>query len=159
MPLQLACVVGARPNFMKMAPLIRALDSENFAGKAHVTLIHTGQHYDANLSDIFFAELGMRQPDITLEVGSGSHAVQTARILERMESILLAGPPRGGAYDCVVVVGDVNSTMAAALAAAKLGIRIAHVEAGLRSFDRTMPEEINRIVTDSITDLLLVSEP
>ena len=108
---------------------------------------------------MFFRELGMRPPDIALEVGSGSQAVQTARILERMEIALLEGPPSGGAYDYVVVVGDVNSTLAAALAAAKLGIRIAHVEAGLRSFDRTMPEEINRIVTDSITDLLLVSEP
>ena len=159
MPLRFACVVGARPNFMKMAPIIRALESEALDGKAAVTLIHTGQHYDANLSDVFFVELGMRTPDISLEVGSGTHAVQTARILERMERVLLEGPPSGGAYDCIVVVGDVNSTMAATLAAAKLGIRIAHVEAGLRSFDRTMPEEINRIVTDSIADLLLVSEP
>jgi UDP-N-acetylglucosamine 2-epimerase (non-hydrolysing) len=144
---------------MKMAPLIRALESGALAGKANVMLIHTGQHYDANLSDVFFAELGMRPPDVTLEVGSASHAVQTARILERMEGVLLEGSSTGGTYDYVVVVGDVNSTMAAALAAAKLGIRIAHVEAGLRSFDRSMPEEINRIVTDSITDLLLVSEP
>jgi UDP-N-acetylglucosamine 2-epimerase (non-hydrolysing) len=144
---------------MKMAPLIRALQSDAFAGKAHVTLIHTGQHYDANLSDVFFTELGMRPPDISLEVGSGRQAVQTARILERIDSALLAGSPSGGAYDYVVVVGDVNSTLAAALAAAKLGIRIAHVEAGLRSFDRSMPEEINRIVTDSIAQLLLVSEP
>lgn len=159
MPKQLACIVGARPNFMKMAPLMRALESENLSGKIDVTLIHTGQHYDANLSDVFFTELGMRPPDISLEVGSGSHAAQTARILKRMEKVLLDGPSSGGTYDYVVVVGDVNSTLAAALAAAKLGIRIAHVEAGLRSFDRTMPEEINRIVTDSITDLLLVSEP
>jgi UDP-N-acetylglucosamine 2-epimerase (non-hydrolysing) len=159
MPKRLACIVGARPNFMKMAPLMRALESENLNGKIDVTLIHTGQHYDANLSDVFFAELGMRPPDISLEVGSGSHAAQTARILERMEKVLLDGPSSGGTYDYVVVVGDVNSTLAAALAAAKLGISVAHVEAGLRSFDRTMPEEINRIVTDSITDLLLVSEP
>jgi UDP-N-acetylglucosamine 2-epimerase (non-hydrolysing) len=144
---------------MKMAPLIRALDSEALVGKAEVTLIHTGQHYDDNLSDVFFADLGMRLPDIALDVRSGSQAVQTARILERMECVLLDGPRAGGAYDCSVVVGDVNSTLAAALAAAKLGIQVAHVEAGLRSFDRTMPEEINRIVTDSIADLMLVSEP
>jgi UDP-N-acetylglucosamine 2-epimerase (non-hydrolysing) len=159
MAIRLACVVGARPNFMKMAPLIRALKSGSFRERADVTLIHTGQHYDPNLSDIFFAELGMPAPHIALEVGSGSHAVQTARILEQMERVLLNGPPSGGAYDVVVVVGDVNSTLAAALAGAKLGIRIAHVEAGLRSFDRTMPEEINRIVTDSIAELLFVSEP
>lgn len=157
--LDLACVVGARPNFMKMAPIIRALESGNLPEKAKCTLIHTGQHYDANLSDVFFAELGMRKPDISLEVGSGSHAAQTARIMERIEPILVAGPESGSKFDWLVVVGDVNSTMAAAIAAAKLEIPIAHVEAGLRSFDRSMPEEINRIVTDSITDMLLVSEP
>jgi UDP-N-acetylglucosamine 2-epimerase (non-hydrolysing) len=159
MPLHLACIVGARPNFMKMAPIIRAIESGVYAGQAKCTLIHTGQHYDANLSDVFFAELGMRKPDISLEVGSGSHAVQTARIMERIEPILVAGPKGGSKFDWLVVVGDVNSTMATAIAAAKLEIPIAHVEAGLRSFDRSMPEEINRIVTDSITDLLLVSEP
>lgn len=159
MPLHLACIVGARPNFMKMAPIVRTLQSERYAGEIHFTLIHTGQHYDPNLSDVFFSELGMQPPDVFLEVGSGSHAVQTARVLERMEKVLLDGPSTGGTYDYVVVVGDVNSTMASALAAAKLRIPIAHVEAGLRSFDRAMPEEINRIVTDSITDLLLVSEP
>ncbi len=144
---------------MKMAPLLRALDDESVASQATATLIHTGQHYDANLSDVFFAELGMRRPDISLEVGSGSHATQTARILERMEEVLEKGPAEGVAFDRLVVVGDVNSTMAASLAAVKLGIPVAHVEAGLRSFDRAMPEEINRIVTDSISDLLLVSEP
>ncbi|MEO2048195.1 MAG: UDP-N-acetylglucosamine 2-epimerase (non-hydrolyzing) [Pirellulales bacterium] len=157
--LQLACIVGARPNFMKMAPLLRALEGESLAGKARATLIHTGQHYDKNLSDVFFEELGMRRPDISLEVGSGSHAVQTARVLERMEEVLQKGPAGGGRFDRLVVVGDVNSTMAASLAAVKLGVSVAHVEAGLRSFDRTMPEEINRIVTDSISDLLLVSDP
>ena len=158
MPLELACVVGARPNFPKMAPLLRALRTGDLAGHANTTLINTGQHYDASLSEIFLSELEMPPPDISLEVGSGSHAVQTARVLERMEKVLLNGPVGGGKFDWVVVVGDVNSTMAAALAAAKLGIRVAHVEAGLRSFDRTMPEEINRIVTDSISSLLLVSE-
>ena len=152
----LACVVGARPNFMKMAPLLRALRSYE-----HVrpVLIHTGQHYDAALSDVFFEELEMPRPEVSLEVGSGSHAVQTARVLERMEEALQQGAPGGGRYDRVVVVGDVNSTMAAALAAAKLCIPVSHVEAGLRSFDRTMPEEINRIVTDSISDQFVVSEP
>jgi UDP-N-acetylglucosamine 2-epimerase (non-hydrolysing) len=142
-----------------MAPLIRALREEPFRDKAEVTLIHTGQHYDANLSEIFFTELGMPTPDVSLEVGSGSHAAQTARILERMERVLIDGPPSGGSYDYLVVVGDVNSTLAASIAAAKLGIPIAHIEAGLRSFDRSMPEEINRLVTDSIADLLFVSEP
>jgi UDP-N-acetylglucosamine 2-epimerase (non-hydrolysing) len=159
MPIRLACVVGARPNFMKMAPIIRELEEGEFAHSSRCTLIHTGQHYDSRLSDVFFTELGLRQPDITLEVGSGTHCVQTAKILERIEPVFAEGPGDGGRYDFIVVVGDVNSTMAAALAGAKLGIPIAHVEAGLRSFDRTMPEEINRIVTDSITDLLLVSEP
>ena len=154
--INLACVVGARPNFMKMAPILRAL--KEFP-HVNPVLIHTGQHYDANLSDVFFAELGMKRPEICLEVGSGKHGAQTARILERVEEILEARPPGGGAYDRVVVVGDVNSTMAATLAAAKLGIPVAHVEAGLRSFDRSMPEEINRIVTDAISDMLFVSEP
>lgn len=154
--LHLACVVGARPNFMKMAPLLRAL--EPYKG-VHAVLIHTGQHYDENLSDVFFQELGMRRPDVSLEVGSGKHGVQTARVLERFEAVLEQGAPDGQRYDRVVVVGDVNSTMAAALAAVKLGIPVAHVEAGLRSFDRSMPEEINRLVTDAVSDLLLVSEP
>ena len=147
---------------MKMAPLLRA-----FQEHPHVktTLIHTGQHYDQNLSEIFFQELGMKHPDVNLEVGSAKHGVQTAQVLERLEAVLEQGPGHhvpmvGGAnYDRVLVVGDVNSTMAATLAAAKLGVPVAHVEAGLRSFDRSMPEEINRIVTDSIADLLFVSEP
>jgi UDP-N-acetylglucosamine 2-epimerase (non-hydrolysing) len=153
--INLACIVGARPNFMKMAPLLRAFESYP---NVNPVLIHTGQHYDANLSDVFFTELGMKRPDISLEVGSGKHGVQTARILERMEQTLEEGTADGQPYDRVVVVGDVNSTMAATLAAVKLGIPVAHVEAGLRSFDRTMPEEINRIVTDSLSDMLLVSE-
>ena len=152
----LACVVGARPNFMKMAPLLRALDKF-----PHVrsVLIHTGQHYDTQLSDVFFTELQMRRPDVSLEVGSGTHGVQTARVLERFEEVLEHGPPGGGRYDRVVVVGDVNSTMACTLAAVKLAIPVAHVEAGLRSFDRSMPEEINRVVTDAVSDMLFVSEP
>jgi UDP-N-acetylglucosamine 2-epimerase (non-hydrolysing) len=156
MTVNLACIVGARPNFMKMAPLLRALEKY-----PHVrpVLIHTGQHYDPQLSDVFFQDLQMRRPDICLNVGSGSHAQQTARILEKMEEVLQAGPPGGGRYHRVVVVGDVNSTMAAALAAAKLEIPVTHVEAGLRSFDRSMPEEINRIVTDTLADQLFVSEP
>lgn len=152
----LACVVGARPNFMKMAPILRALRDYP---QIRPVLIHTGQHYDPQLSEVFFRDLQMPPPDIHLNVGSGSHAQQTARILERMEEVLLAGPKDGHRYERVIVVGDVNSTMAAALAAVKLGIPVAHVEAGLRSFDRTMPEEINRIVTDSVADLLFVSEP
>lgn len=155
-PCSIACVVGARPNFMKMAPLLRAFDA---TGGIASTLIHTGQHYDTALSDIFFEQLQMRRPDLSLEVGSGSQGSQTARILERMEEALQRGDREGRSYQGLVVVGDVNSTMAAAIAASKLGIPIAHVEAGLRSFDRTMPEEINRLVTDAISDVLLASEP
>jgi UDP-N-acetylglucosamine 2-epimerase (non-hydrolysing) len=153
---RIACIVGARPNFMKMAPILRALEQRE---NVETVLIHTGQHYDAMLSDVFFEELGIRAPDVSLEVGSGSHAEQTARLLVRLETTFLDGISNNGAWARLVVVGDVNSTMAAALAAVKLNIPVAHVEAGLRSFDRTMPEEINRIVTDSISDLLLVSEP
>lgn len=152
----IACVVGARPNFMKMAPILRALQARP---ELRATLIHTGQHYDANLSDIFLEQLQMPHPDVHLEVGSGSHAQQTARALEKMEEVLQAGPGSGAKFDRLLVVGDVNSTLAATLAAAKLLIPVAHVEAGLRSFDRRMPEEINRIVTDAVADLLLVSEP
>ena len=141
---------------MKMAPVLRALED---CANVRCTLIHTGQHYDENLSDVFFRELGMKPPDVNLEVGSGKHGAQTAQVLERLETVLEQGPPDGGKYDRLLVVGDVNSTMAAAVAAVKLGIPVAHVEAGLRSFDRSMPEEINRIVTDSVADLLLVSEP
>ena len=154
--LNLACVVGARPNFMKMAPLLRALDAYPHV---QTVLVHTGQHYDQKLSDVFFEELGMRRPDVSLDVGSGKHGVQTARVLERFEAVLEAGPPGADRYDRVIVVGDVNSSMAATLAAVKLGTPVAHVEAGLRSFDRSMPEEINRILTDSVADVLLVSEP
>jgi UDP-N-acetylglucosamine 2-epimerase (non-hydrolysing) len=141
---------------MKMAPLLHA-----FAAYPHlrVTLVHTGQHYDENLSDIFFQELAMPRPDVCLEVGSGKHGEQTARVMERFEAFLGQARDNGQRVDRVLVVGDVNSTMAAAITAAKMCIPVAHVEAGLRSFDRSMPEEINRIVTDSIADLLLVSEP
>ncbi|HLA85571.1 MAG TPA: UDP-N-acetylglucosamine 2-epimerase (non-hydrolyzing) [Thermoguttaceae bacterium] len=154
--LRFACIVGARPNFMKMAPLLRALEPYP---NVEAVLVHTGQHYDKNLSDVFFDQLQMRRPDVSLEVGSGSHAVQTARVIERFEAVLVEAAAEGRPFDRVVVVGDVNSTMATTLAAAKLHVPVAHVEAGLRSFDRTMPEEINRIVTDAIADLLLVSEP
>ncbi len=141
-------VVGARPNFMKVAPVHAA-----FRGRPGVrqTLVHTGQHYDANLSDIFFEQLQIPRPDVSLEVGSGSHAVQTAEIMIRFEKTILERKP-----DLVLVYGDVNSTVAATLVCAKLGTKIAHVEAGLRSFDRTMPEEINRLVTDQLADMLLI---
>jgi UDP-N-acetylglucosamine 2-epimerase (non-hydrolysing) len=139
-------VVGARPNFMKAAPVQRALGS---VGKFKQMLVHTGQHYDANMSDIFFSQLEMAAPDVNLGVGSGSHARQTADIMVRFEPIVLEHRP-----DVVLVYGDVNSTIAATLVCAKLGVRVAHVEAGLRSFDSTMPEEINRVVTDRLADLL-----
>lgn len=144
-------IAGARPNFMKVAPILRAF--RNTHGGVRTRLVHTGQHYDADMSDVFFAELGISTPDVHLGVGSGSHGAQTARILSAYEELLLKEPARG-----VVVVGDVNSTMACSLAAVKLGIPVAHVEAGLRSFDRTMPEEINRVVTDAIADVLFTSE-
>jgi len=138
-------VVGARPNFMKAAPVLRSLQDRG----ARQTLVHTGQHYDRNMSDIFFTQLGIPEPDVNLGVGSGTHAQQTAEIMRRFEPVLLENKP-----DLVLVYGDVNSTVAAALVCAKLLVRIGHVEAGLRSFDRTMPEEINRIVTDRLADLL-----
>jgi UDP-N-acetylglucosamine 2-epimerase (non-hydrolysing) len=145
-------IIGARPNMMKMAPLARALTAD---GTFKLRLIHTGQHYDAQMSGVFLKDLGLPEPDHNLGVGSDTQGAQTARILEAYEALLLqTAAPRG-----VIVVGDVNSTLACALAAAKLGIPIAHVEAGLRSGDRTMPEEINRIVTDTLSDLLFVSEP
>jgi len=140
-------VVGARPNFMKVAPVLRALRQQPGVRQ---TLLHTGQHYDANMSDIFFQQLGLPAPDIFLGVGSGSHAQQTAQVLVKFEEAVQQARP-----DWVLVYGDVNSTMAAALVCAKLRIRVAHVEAGLRSFDRDMPEEINRLVTDQVADLLL----
>jgi UDP-N-acetylglucosamine 2-epimerase (non-hydrolysing) len=141
-------VVGARPNFMKIAPLMAAMsrreaDFEQF-------LVHTGQHYDDAMSDVFFRELGLPSPGVNLEVGSGSHARQTAQVMMRFEPVLLDFRP-----DWVIVPGDVNSTIACALVAAKLEIRVAHLEAGLRSFDRAMPEEINRVLTDHISDALL----
>jgi len=139
-------VVGARPNFPKLAPVHRAARA---LGLEQV-IVHTGQHYDEAMSAGFFRDLDIPEPDVNLEVGSASHAVQTARIIERFEPVLLAQRP-----DWLVVYGDVNSTMATAIVAAKLGVRIAHVEAGLRSNDRTMPEEINRLVTDRLADLLL----
>ncbi|MBN1912296.1 MAG: UDP-N-acetylglucosamine 2-epimerase (non-hydrolyzing) [Pirellulales bacterium] len=141
---------------MKMAPLLHALAPYP---DVEAVLVHTGQHYDKNLSDVFFEELDMKRPDISLEVGSGKHGQQTAKVLERFEEVLENAAAEGKPFDRVVVVGDVNSTMATTLAAVKLGVPVAHVEAGLRSFDRTMPEEINRILTDSVADLLLVSEP
>ena len=139
-------VVGARPNFMKVAPVMRALGEHDGVQQ---TLVHTGQHYDFNMSDVFFQQLGMPAPDTNLEVGSGSHAQQTSQIIARFEAVVLDRKP-----DWVVVYGDVNSTVAAAMVCSKLLIPVAHVEAGLRSFDRTMPEEINRLLTDQISDLL-----
>jgi UDP-N-acetylglucosamine 2-epimerase (non-hydrolysing) len=147
---RLLSVVGARPNFMKIAPIIDAL--KTLPSIEHC-LVHSGQHYDELLSANFFADLGMPKPDVNLQVGSGSHAVQTAEIMKRMEPVLLDYKPH-----MVLVVGDVNSTVAAALTAVKLGIGVAHIEAGLRSFDMTMPEEINRKLTDAISDLLFVTE-
>jgi UDP-N-acetylglucosamine 2-epimerase (non-hydrolysing) len=144
-------VAGARPNFMKIAPLMTAFEA---AGCFRSTLVNTGQHYSPEMSRLFFDELAIPRPDVDLEVGSGSHAQQTAAVMQRIEPVMLERRPA-----LVIVVGDVNSTVAAALVAVKLGIPVAHVEAGLRSFDRTMPEEINRIVTDAVSDLLLVSEP
>ncbi len=144
-------IVGARPNFIKIAPILRALQQvpgfEPF-------LIHTGQHYDRAMSHLFFEQLGIPEPDHSLNVGSGTHARQTAEIMIRLEKLMLEDRP-----DLVIVVGDVNSTLAAALTAAKLGIRIVHVEAGLRSFDMSMPEEINRLLVDRISEFLFVSEP
>ncbi|HEX8254101.1 MAG TPA: UDP-N-acetylglucosamine 2-epimerase (non-hydrolyzing) [Thermoanaerobaculia bacterium] len=138
-------VIGARPNFMKAAPVLAALAARG----VEQVLVHTGQHYDAAMSDIFFQHLGLPKPDVNLNVGSGTHSVQTAEVMMRFEPVVLEHKP-----DWVLVYGDVNSTVAAALVCAKLLVRVAHVEAGLRSNDRTMPEEINRIVTDSIADLL-----
>jgi UDP-N-acetylglucosamine 2-epimerase (non-hydrolysing) len=148
--IKVICVCGARPNFMKIAPLMRAF-KENDGFKTF--LVHTGQHYDEKMSKLFFDELGIPKPDINLEVGSGSHAQQTAEIMKRFEPVVLEYKP-----DYVLVVGDVNGTIACGLVAVKLGVKLIHVEAGLRSFDRDMPEEINRILTDRISDLLFVTE-
>lgn len=148
---KILCVVGARPNFMKIAPIMRA-----FAARADVfdaRLVHTGQHYDVAMNQRFFEQLSIPNPDISLDVGSGSHAVQTAEIMRRFEPVLDAEHP-----DAILVVGDVNSTIACALVAAKKGVKVIHVEAGLRSRDRSMPEEINRILTDQLSDRLYVTE-
>jgi len=157
-PVRLLLVAGARPNFMKVAPVLAALDRAGRAtsaaeGCGKPIFVHTGQHYDQRLTDVFFGQLGLPRPDYELGVGSGSHAAQTARVLERLEPVMQREQP-----DLVVVAGDVNSTLAAALCAAKVHIPVAHIEAGLRSHDRTMPEEINRIVTDQLSDLLFVTE-
>ena len=141
-------IVGARPNFMKMAPLYK--EFKKYPDEFEVKLIHTGQHYDEKMSKFFFDDLEMPKPDEYLSVGSGSHGVQTAKIMQRYEAVLLSDLP-----DLVIVAGDVNSTVACAIDAVKLHIPVAHLEAGLRSFDRNMPEEINRILTDSISDYLL----
>src|ERR671910_844620 len=140
-------VVGARPNFMKVAPIVAAMKRR--AAKFQPLVVHTGQHYDSAMSDSFFRDLELAQPDTHLGVGSASHAAQTAAVMERFEPVVLSEKP-----DWVIVVGDVNSTLACALVCSKLGVKVAHVEAGLRSRDRTMPEEINRLLTDQIADLL-----
>ena len=155
-PIKIIVVAGARPNFMKVSPLLKRIAEFNARRDGNAVplaalLVHTGQHYDANMSEVFFQELGIRRPDINLGVGSGSHAVQTAHILTSFETVCETEKP-----DWVVVVGDVNSTMGCTLVCAKMGIRVAHIEAGLRSFDRTMPEEINRLVTDALADMLLI---
>jgi UDP-N-acetylglucosamine 2-epimerase (non-hydrolysing) len=148
---RIACIVGARPNFMKMAPLIRAF--ADAAGLPGSVLVHTGQHYDVAMNDRLFRDLELPAPDLNLEVGSGTHAVQTAEVMRRIEPVLDELAPA-----CVVVVGDVNSTLAVSLVAAKKRIPVVHVEAGLRSYDRSMPEEINRVLTDQIADLLYTTE-
>lgn len=148
--LKVLLIAGARPNFMKVAPIYAEMKRR--PQDLQPLIVHTGQHYDAAMSDAFFADLGMPKPDVYLGVGSGSHAVQTAKIMTEFEPVVLSEKP-----DWVLVVGDVNSTIACALVCSKLGIKVAHVEAGLRSGDRTMPEEINRILTDAISDLLFTT--
>jgi len=150
-PFKILSVVGARPNFMKVAPIVARLQARPDLFTS--VIVHTGQHYDEKLSKVFFDDLGMPMPDINLNVGSGSHAQQTAAVMAAFEPVLI-----DAGADLVLVVGDVNSTIACALVAVKLGVKVAHVEAGLRSFDRTMPEEINRILTDQISDLLFTTE-
>ena len=145
------CVVGARPNYMKMAPLLRAFRAQPASPRP--ILVHTGQHYDPMMNDRLFEDLELPRPDINLEVGSATHAVQTAEVIRRFEPVLDDYLP-----SCVVVVGDVNSTLACSLVAAKKGVPVVHVEAGLRSFDRAMPEEINRVLTDQLADLLYTTE-
>ena len=148
---RIVSVVGARPNFMKIAPIARQLAKS--AEEFDHTLVHTGQHYDQTMSQVFFDELGIPRPDINLNVGSGSHSIQTAAVMAAFDPIVESLRP-----DLVVVVGDVNSTLACALVAAKRGVRLAHVEAGLRSFDRSMPEETNRVLTDQVSDLLFTTD-
>jgi UDP-N-acetylglucosamine 2-epimerase (non-hydrolysing) len=148
--LKILNIVGARPNFMKIAPIVREMRRRE--NEFLPLIVHTGQHYDAAMSDSFFADLDIPKPDFHLEVGSASHAVQTAKIMTAFEPVVIQEKP-----DWVLVVGDVNSTIACALVCAKLGVKVAHIEAGLRSRDRTMPEEINRILTDAISDLLLTT--
>lgn len=145
------CVVGARPNFMKMAPILRAMAAHD--PPLPVLLVHTGQHYDKDMSDRLFEDLHLPQPDINLEVGSGTHAIQTAEVMRRFEPVVDTYRP-----SCVAVVGDVNSTLACSLVAAKKGVPVVHIEAGLRSYDRAMPEEVNRILTDQISDRLYTTE-
>jgi UDP-N-acetylglucosamine 2-epimerase (non-hydrolysing) len=149
--MRVLAVVGARPNFVKIAPILAELAEYPYVS---TTLVHTGQHYDAQMSDAFFANLEIPRPDVNLKVQSSSAVTQIADIMTRLEPVLARARP-----DCVVVVGDVNSTVAAALTAAKLGRPVAHVEAGLRSFDRTMPEEVNRILTDAVSEVLFTTEP
>ena len=149
--IRVLCVAGARPNFMKVAPIVRELGRRN--DRFSTILVHTGQHYDDSMSRVFFEQLGMPKPDVNLNVGSGSHAAQTAAIMAAFEPALLDAKP-----GVVIVVGDVNSTIACALVSVKLGVPVAHVEAGLRSFDRTMPEEINRVLTDQIAEFLFTTE-
>ena len=149
--MRIMVVAGARPNFMKVAPLLREIRRQP---EIEPFLVHTGQHYDPNLSAVFFSELGIDAPDVRLNIGSGSHAEQTAKIMLALEPVILKHQP-----DVVVVVGDVNSTLAAALVAAKLNIPVAHVEAGLRSFDRAMPEETNRLLTDAVATFLFTPSP
>ncbi|MDH5545607.1 MAG: UDP-N-acetylglucosamine 2-epimerase (non-hydrolyzing) [Gammaproteobacteria bacterium] len=144
------CVVGARPNFMKIAPIMRAFKAQ---GKAKAVLVHTGQHYDKAMKHQFFDQLGIPEPDIDLEVGSGSHAVQTAEVMKRFEPVIDEQKP-----SAILVVGDVNSTIACALVASKKNIPVIHVESGLRSYDRQMPEEVNRVLTDQISDWLYTTE-
>lgn len=149
---KIVLIAGARPNFMKIAPIIRAIEKDKDKSFEY-KLVHTGQHYDKNMSDIFFEELHIPYPDINLGVGSGSQSKQVAEIMIKLEDYLLEYKP-----DYVLVVGDVNSTMAAGIVASKIGIKLIHVEAGLRSYDRAMPEEINRVITDQLSDILFISE-
>lgn len=148
--IRIACIVGARPNFMKMAPILQAFGR---VSRIKARLIHTGQHYDVSMNEVFFQQLGLPAPDLNLEIGSGTQTVQTAQIMMGLEQAFEAERP-----DLVLVVGDVNSTVAAALVSSKMRIALAHVEAGLRSFDMDMPEEVNRLVTDRLSDLLLTTE-